>query len=111
MNIKDSITIGSKAANEVYTAKSRAKENQLATGQKAAEQISEDAVALSISAKAGGTGEAALENANAAASAVTDVFKAEEMIREANKRILEQADDAVLAQANQTAIVTTELLK
>ncbi len=33
------------------------------------------------------------------------------MIRESNRRILDQASDAVLTQANQTVPVTSELLK
>ena len=40
-----------------------------------------------------------------------DISKAEEMIRESNRRILDQASDAVLTQANQTVPVTSELLK
>ena len=34
----------------------------------------------------------------------------EEMIREANRRILAQSDDSVLAQANQTSDAVTKLL-
>ena len=51
-----------------------------------------------------------LENINAASSAVGDVARAEEMIREANRRILEQSGDSVLAQANQSTDAVTKLL-
>lgn len=111
MIIKDSIMVGARTTDELYTAKARAKENRLATGQKASESTYDDAAALRISTKPSDAEEAVNENAKAAASTFTDVFKAEEMIREANKRIMEQTDDAVLAQANQLATVATELLK
>lgn len=97
-----------KEANEAYAVKA-AKENKLATGQKMAE-TSSDAASLQIQSKASDITDAVLENINAASSAAADVTKADEMIREANRRILENADDSVLAQANQTTAVVSNLL-
>lgn len=51
----------------------------------------------------------AIENVLSAQSSVYDVAQAEEMIAQANRRILEQADEAVLAQANQTPPMVSEL--
>ncbi|MDE7274834.1 MAG: hypothetical protein K2N95_17625 [Lachnospiraceae bacterium] len=110
MDIKSSLMYGSKAVNEAYTAKSNAaaKESRLASGKKLS-ATAEDAASLQIKSKAGET-ESAIENINAASSAVEDIAKAEEMIREANRRILAQSDDSVLAQANQTTDAVTKLL-
>ena len=108
MDIKSSL-IYSKVTNESYAAKANAaasKENKLATGQKVSESSS-DAASLQIKSK---TSESALENVNAASSAVGDVAKAEEMIREANRRILAKSDDSVLAQANQSTDSVSKLL-
>lgn len=112
MDIRSSFTYDSKIAKETYAAKANAnteRENKLATGQKVSE-LSSDAASLQIKSKAGESAEAALENIRAAASAVADVAKAEEMIREANRRILEQSGDSVLAQANQSTDAVTKLL-
>lgn len=113
MDIKTNLAYGAfRKANEAYAAKesaSAAKENKLATGKKLAEQSS-DAVSLQIKSKTSDVSESALENINAASSAAQDVAKADEMIREANRRILENADDSVLAQANQTTAVVSNLL-
>lgn len=109
MDIKSSFIYDSKLTSEAYAAKVSAKENKLATGQKVSEPSS-DAASLQIKSKASETVEAALENVNAASSAVEDVAKAEEMIREANRRILEQSDDSVLAQANQSTDAVSKLL-
>lgn len=112
MDIKGSFNYDSKIATESYAAKANtavAKENRLATGQRVTE-LSSDAASLQIKSKANETAEAALENAKAAASAVADVAKAEAMIREANRRILEHSDDSVLAQANQSTDAVTKLL-
>lgn len=111
MDIKSSLMYGSKAVNESYTSRANAaasKESKLATGKKLSE-ISEDAASLQIKSKATDT-ESAIENANAVSSAVEDIAKAEEMIREANRRILEKSDDSVLAQANQTTDAVSKLL-
>lgn len=51
------------------------------------------------------------ENIQSSESGIMDVFKAEEMIRQANQNILNQADDAVKVQSRQTAAVAIELLK
>lgn len=110
MDIKSSFTYDSKVASEAYAAKasaSMAKENRLATGQKVSGSVTDAAASLQIKSR---TNEAALENINAASSAVEDVARAEEMIREANRRILEQSDDSVLAQANQSTDAVTKLL-
>lgn len=110
MDIKSSFTYDSKIANEAYAAKASAamaKENKLATGQKVSGSASDAAASLQIKSRAN---EAALENINAASSAVEDVARAEEMIREANRRILEQSGDSVLAQANQSTDAVTKLL-
>lgn len=53
----------------------------------------------------------ALENVLASQSNILDVDKADDMIRAANRRILENANDSVLAQANQTAQMVAELSK
>lgn len=53
----------------------------------------------------------AAENALSAQSDAWDVAKAEEMIRQANRNILNHASDAVIAQSGQTAEVAIELLK
>lgn len=113
MEIKNNIAVGAKKTNELYAAKARAaeKEGKLALGRKVAEEEKDDAVALRISARPVDVSETALENANSAASAITDIAKAEEMIREANRRILDNAGDSVLSQANQTVPVTSELLR
>ena len=112
MDIKNNTTISSAASKEIYTARTMAKEETLATGQKIkAEQEDNDAVALKITAQPGEPSEIAWENILSASSSITDVSKAEEMVREANRRILENADDAVLAQASQTAQITAELLR
>lgn len=51
----------------------------------------------------------AIENIISSQSGIYDVQQADEMIREANKRILANSGDAVLAQANQTPPMVTEL--
>lgn len=111
MDIRNNFMYGNKAVNDVYAAKANAaaKENRLATGKKLSEPSS-DAASLQIRSKTGEVEESALENAKSAASAVADVAKAEAMIREANRRILEQSDDSVLAQANQTSVEVAKLL-
>ena len=53
----------------------------------------------------------ALENVLASQSDILDVDKADDMIRAANRRILENANDSVLAQANQSSDVVKELCK
>lgn len=53
----------------------------------------------------------ALENVLASQSNILDVDKADDMIRTANRRILENANDSVLAQANQTSEMVKELFK
>ncbi len=95
-------------ANEAYAAKTKVKEDKLATGQKMTEQPAE-AASLELTAR-GTVTEATLENMNAAASLAADVARADEMIWEANRRILEGADDSVLAQANQQTAVVSKLL-
>lgn len=111
MDIKNHVKIDTNTTNELHAAKLQAKDGRLATGQKITDTENNDAVSLKITVKPGDTAEAALENIMAASSSITDVAKAEEMIREANRRILEQAGDSVLTQANQTVEVTSELLK
>lgn len=109
MDIRSNFTYDSKITSEAYAASVAAKESKLATGKKVAEPSS-DAVSLQIKSKASDTTEAAYENVNAVASAAGDIAKAEEMIREANRRILEQSNDSVLAQANQSTDAVTKLL-
>lgn len=113
MNIKNNTTVTAASLKELYVARTTANEEKLATGKKIANQEKSDAgaVALKISAHPGEPTEIAWENILSASSAITDVSKAEEMIREANRRILEQADSSVLTQANQTVALTSELLK
>ena len=113
MDIRSNLMYGNVAVNEAYTAKASAaaaaKESKLATGKKLS-ALSSDAASLQIKSKTGEVADAALENINAASSLAADVAKAEEMIREANRRILAQSDDSVLAQANQTSDAVTKLL-
>lgn len=105
MEIRSNFMYGNKAVNESYAAKA----NKLATGKKMPESSS-DAASLQIKTKTNEVSESAIENVNSAASSVEDVAKAEAMIREANRRILEQSDDSVLAQANQSTDTVTKLL-
>lgn len=105
MEIRSNFTYGNKAVNESYTAKA----NKLGTGKKMSE-TSADAASLQIKAKTNEVSESAIENINSAASSAADVAKAEAMIHEANRRILEQSDDSVLAQANQSTDAVTKLL-
>jgi len=105
MEIRSNFMYGNKTVNESYTAKA----NKLATGKKMPESSS-DAASLQIKTKTNEVSESAIENVNSAASSVEDVAKAEAMIREANRRILEQSDDSVLAQANQSTDTVTKLL-
>ena len=112
MDIRSNLMYGNAAVNEAYTAKANAaasKESRLATGKKLS-ALSSDAASLQIKSKTGEVPDAALENINAASSLAADVAKAEEMIREANRRILAQSDDSVLAQANQSSDAVTKLL-
>ncbi len=51
----------------------------------------------------------AIENILASESGIYDVQQAEQMVAEVNKRILANADDAVLTQANQTPPMVAEL--
>lgn len=112
MDVKNNTTISSSAAKELYTVKTAAKEEKIVTGKKLApDNEKNDAVALKVTLQSGEPSEIAWENILSASSNITDVSKAEEMVREANKRILASADDAVLAQAGQTAEVTAELLR
>lgn len=97
-----------KLANEAYAAKAKIRENKLASGKKMAEPSAE-AASLELTAR-GNITEATLENINAASSMAADVAKADEMIWKANRRILEGADDSVLAQANQKTEVVSKLL-
>lgn len=55
--------------------------------------------------------QAILENLTSAESKITDVEKAEEMIRKANSNILEKKDEAVLSQANQSKDVVEKLTR
>ena len=71
-------------------------------------QETEKAAELTLSGK---LKQVAEENALSAESSITDVSKAEEMIRQANQNILNQADDAIKVQSRQTAAVAIELLK
>ena len=53
----------------------------------------------------------ALENVLASQSNILDVDKADDMIRAAKRRIVEDANDSVLAHANQSSDVVKELCK
>ena len=113
MDIRSNLMYGNAAVNEAYTAKANAaasKESRLATGKKLS-ALSSDAASLQIKSKTGEVPDAALENINAASSLAADVAKAEEMIREANRRILAQSDDSVLAQANDLPQQVLQLLQ
>lgn len=71
-------------------------------------QESEQAAELTLSGRAKQVAE---ENAKSAESDIFDVSKAEEMIRQANQNILNQADDAIKVQSGQSVAVAIELLK
>lgn len=88
----------------------------ISSGQKL--QETEKAAELTISenlkqkiGEGGNTKEIAEENILSAQSDVLDVIKADEMIQQANRNILNQADDAIKVQSGQTAAVAIELLK
>lgn len=71
-------------------------------------QEPEKAAELSLS---GYTRQAAQENELSSESDILDVSKADEMIRQANLNILNQADDALKVQSGQTVAMAIELLK
>lgn len=71
-------------------------------------QESEQAAELTLS---GRMKQIAEENAMSAESDIVDVSKADEMIRQANQNILNQADDAFKVQSGQSVAVAIELLK
>lgn len=80
------------------------------------QDASDKAVELSLSAGQGRKAvltdeelQCALENVMASQSSVYDVQQPEKMIAEANRNILKNAADSVLAQANQTPPMVTEL--
>lgn len=88
----------------------------ISSGQKL--QENENAAELTISKNIqynnyqnGNVADAANENILSAQSSIYDVEKAEEMIREANQNILNQADDAVKVQSGQNVQAVMELLK
>jgi len=89
-----------------------AKENKLATGQKV---VNDAAASLSISdhlkQKLKAEADVAAENLLSSESDVMDIARADEMIRQANSNILNQADDAVKVQSGQNAAATIELLR
>ncbi len=109
MDIMTSLAYDARLTADVYAAKVNQKESRLATGHKVAAQA-EDAASLQITAKTEAVSEAAQENINSVFSSVEDVARAETMIQEASRRILENADDSVLAQANQATNVVSKLL-
>ena len=76
--------------------------------EKARTQEAEKAAELTLSGK---LKQIAEENALSAGSSIFDVSKAEDMIRQANQSILNQADDAMKVQSGQSAAVAIELLK
>lgn len=111
MEIRSSLLYGAirnaDDAKEANRAKAKEKESRLFTGMKM-KGASDDAASLQIKAKA--VDEYALENLNSLTSAAEDVAKAADMIQKANRQILENSDDSVLAQANQTTAAVTKLL-
>lgn len=105
-------------ANTAYLNQSQTvkEKESISSGQKL--QEAEKAAELTISEKlkqkigeGGNTKEIAEENILSAQSDVLDVIKADEMIQQANRNILNQADDAIKVQSGQTAAVAIELLK
>lgn len=71
-------------------------------------QESEQAAELTLSAR---VAQIAEENATSAESDTIDVSRADEMIRQANQNILNQAEDAIKVQSGQSVAVAIELLK
>lgn len=92
------------------------KENKLAVGQK--KVASDDAASLTLTENlrqkmkvAQGADDIVTENILASESNYMDITKADEMIRQANSKILDQADDAMKVQADQSTISVMELLR
>lgn len=78
--------------------------------------VTEKAVEVSLSTEQSGRAvlsdeelQCALENLLVSQNSVYDVWQAEQMIAQANKNILENANESILAQANQTPAMVTEL--
>lgn len=106
MLVKNSMETAVNAAYAKQAQPAAGKKNTLAQEEKA--QKPEKAAELTLSAK---LRQVAEENILSAQSSVLDVSKAEEMIRQANQNILNQADDALKVQSGQTAAAAIELLK
>ncbi len=102
------------ANNNIF--KAEKKEAKLATGQKV-NLAAESAVDVSISEKTKRQSldkvaqETAQENIMSMACDIRDIVMADDMIRAANRRILENADESIIAQSEQSVETTMELLK
>lgn len=108
MDIKNNVAIGNGRVKEAY--KDIRQEKAAVSQNKAAERKESDAASLKLSAQALDNLERAAGEAAELGSTPIHEAQADEMIRKSNKRILAQADDAVLAQANQTAETVAGLL-
>lgn len=84
------------------------KNNQVDSSQKTVEvSLSEEQVRKSVVTDE--ELQCAIENVISSESGIYDVQQAEKMIDEVNKKILANANEAVLSQANQTPPMVTEL--
>lgn len=108
MDIKNSVTIGNGRVKETYT--ERRTEKRAAQQNTAVEQRESDAASLKLSAQALDNLEKAVRAASESGSTPISEARADEMISASNRRILEQADDALLVQANQIAETVAGLL-
>lgn len=104
MIVRNHLETGNAAYDKQITSVSERKE--ALSEQKANEP--DKAAELTLS---GYTKQAAQENGLSAESDIFDVSKADEMIRQANLNILNQADDAFKVQSGQTIAKAIELLK
>lgn len=96
------------AVNTAYAKQSQPVNEKKETSQGQKAQEPEKAAELTLSSR---IKQIAEENILSAESDVLDVSRAEEMIRQANRNILNQADDAVKVQSGQTVEKAMELLK
>lgn len=107
MDIKNNVAIGNGRVKETYADR---KQEKTVPQQSMAEPQESDAASLKLSAQALDNLDKAVRAASESGSTSISAERADEMISASNRRILEQADDALLAQANQIAETMAGLL-
>lgn len=107
MDIKNNVAIGNGRVKETYADR---KQEKTVPQQSMAEPQESDAASLKLSAQALDNLDKAVRAASESGSTSISAERADEMISASNRRILEQADDALLAQANQIAETVAGLL-